>query len=177
MHPIDIQSTLDSMIILCDTREQDTPKLRRRLEDTGRPFERAALPSGDYSAKFTLPDGTKYSLKEIVCVERKMNLDEICGNFTRGRKRFVREFDRMRKKGGKLYLLIENGDWEKILNGKYQSQFSPKAFTASILAWCARYQSQIFFCKPESTGVLIQKILYYEMKELLERGELDDHCG
>lgn len=177
MHPVDIKSTLDSMTILCDTREQDTPKLRQRLEAMGHPYERVALPSGDYSAAFTLPDGSTYSLAGRVCVERKMSLDEICGNYTRGRGRFQREFQRMADRGGKLHIIVENGSWEKVLGGEYRSQLSPASLSASLLAWEARYGSQLHFCKPETTGKLIVKILYYEMKEILERGELDEHSG
>ena len=177
MHPVDVKSTLDTMTILVDTREQDTPKLHRRLEDMGRPYERAALTSGDYSAKFILPDGAEYSLADRLAVERKMGLDEICGNYTRGRDRFRREFDRMAEKGGKLYLIIENATWENVLAGKYRSQLSPSCLIASLMAWNSRYGTQILFCKPETTGILIQKILYYEMKEILERGELDEHSG
>ena len=177
MHPIDIKNTLDSMVIQVDTREQDTPKLHKRLEDMGRPYERVALPSGDYSAAFILPDGYSYSLSGRVCVERKMSLDEICSNYTRGRGRFQREFQRMRDSGGKLHMIVENGSWEKVLNGNYRSQLSPASLSASLLAWEARYGSQLHFCKPETTGKLIVKILYYEMKEILERGELDEHGG
>ena len=177
MHPVDIKSTLDTMTILVDTREQDTPKLHRRLEDMGRPYERAALTSGDYSAKFVLPDGAEYSLADRLAVERKMGLDEICGNYTRGRDRFRREFDRMAEKGGKLYLIVENATWENVVAGKYRSRLSPSCLIASLMAWNSRYGTQILFCKPETTGILIQKILYYEMKEILERGELDEHSG
>ena len=177
MHPIDIKTTLSSMIILVDTREQDTERLRQRLKDMGRPYERVTLPSGDYSAKFILPDGEPYSLADRLAVERKMCLDEICGNYTRGRDRFRREFDRMAQKGGKLYLIVENASWENVVAGKYRSHFSPASLIASLMAWNARYGTQILFCKPETTGVLIQKTLYYEMKEILERGELDGHCG
>ncbi len=176
MHPVDIKNTLDSMVVLVDTREQNTPALRKRLEAMGRPIERAALLSGDYSCKCILPDGTAYSLAERVTVERKMSADEIAGNFTKGRQRFVREFERLKERGGKAYLLIENASWEQIMNGKYRSRFAPKAFTASLSAWQARYNAHILFCKSETSGKLIEKILYYELKEILESGELDEHC-
>lgn len=177
MHPIDIKNTLDSMVIQVDTREQDTPKLRKRLEAMGHPYERVALSSGDYSAAFLLPDQERYSLANRVAVERKMSLDEICGNYTRGRGRFSREFQRMADNGGKLHIIVENGSWEKVLDGEYRSLLSPAALSASLLAWEARYGAQLHFCKPATTGVLIAKILYYEMKEILERGELDEHGG
>lgn len=173
MHPVEVQNTLDSMIILCDTREQPTSDYKRRLEAMGRPYERVALVSGDYSAKVTLPDGTPYSFADKVAVERKMSANEISGNFTRGRDRFKREFERFTGAGGKLYLLIERADWGSILRHQYDTQFDPKAFIASLMAWQARYDAHILFCQPEDTGHLIERILYYEVKERLERGEAD----
>lgn len=176
MHPVDVKSALDSMVILADTREQDTPVYRRRVAAMGCPVERTALMSGDYSCRCTLPDGTAYSLEERVVVERKMSADELAGNFTRSRDRFIREFDRLKAVGGKPYLLVENTTWEQILAGKYRSRLDPKAFSASIAAWQARYDAHVLFCEDRTTGPLIHKILYYELKERLESGELDAHC-
>lgn len=52
MHPVEQKSVLDSMVILVDTREQDTPRLRLRLNKMECPYERQKLDFGDYSAKF-----------------------------------------------------------------------------------------------------------------------------
>jgi ERCC4-type nuclease len=172
MTPFEIKHTLESMVVLVDTREQDTPALHRRLEGLSCPFEREKLESGDYSCRFILPDGTAHRLN--VAVERKMSLDELCSCFTRGRPCFAREFYRAKLAGMKLHLLIECGSWDHALSGKYRSRFSPEALSASMLAWSARFQSGIFFCKPENTGKLIFKILRYELKEQLEGGKFDN---
>ena len=172
MHPVEIKQTLDSMIILVDTREQETNALKKRLQAAGKPWERVCLPSGDYSAKITMPDGKSISFSDKIAIERKMSLDEICGNFTKGRDRFKREFERMKESGGRMYIIIENATWENVLSGKYRSQFSPAALTANILAWSARYNTNIIFCKPESTGKLIYKTLYYEIKEFIENNKI-----
>ena len=172
MHPVEIQAALDSMVVLVDSREHDTQSLKKRLEATGRPTERVALLSGDYSCKCTLPSGEPFSLDKRIVIERKMGLDELSQNFTKGRARFTREFERLKAAGGKAFLLVENGSWENIISHKYRSQFTPKAFLASIAAWQARYDSHIIFCKPETTGFLIERLLYYQLKEILESGEL-----
>lgn len=166
-----MKRSLDSMVILVDTREQDTPSLRRRLELTGRPWERKKLDFGDYSAKCRLPDGEWLDLSPRVAVERKMSFDELCACFCRGRGRFTREFERAKAAGAAVYLLIENASWENALAGKYRSRMNPKSFVASITAWLARYRCQVIFCKAETTGVLIHEILYRELKEVLESGE------
>ena len=111
------------------------------------------------------------SVKGQVCIERKMNLDELAGCFTRERKRFEAEFKRAQENGAKIYLLVENATWENLLNGKYRSKFNAKAFEASIIAWTIRYNMQIIFCKDETSGELIKEILYRELKERLENGQ------
>lgn len=156
------------MVCLVDTREQDTPRLRARLENIGCTYEREKLDFGDYSAKFPLPDGEWLSLKNRVAVERKMHLDELANCYCKGRKRFSNEFERAKEANAKTYLLIENADFEKLYNGKYRSQMLPQSFTASLLAWLARYNCQLLFCKAETTGRLIHDILYREGKEILE---------
>lgn len=169
IHPAEITAALRGMVILVDTREQDTPKLRRRLEQMEVPTEREALNFGDYSAKFPLPSCEWLSLKDHVCIERKMSLDELAGCFGRERARFLREFERAKEHGAKLYLLIENASWENAFAGKYRSKMTPQSLTASMLAWLARYDCQIIMCRPETTGKLIHDILYREGKERLEK--------
>lgn len=174
MHPIDIQNCLDQMTLLLDSREQRTDALKKRLGAIGLPHERVALTSGDYSVKTLLPDGREFSLADKVVIERKMSLNEISQNFTKGRDRFSREFDRFVGAGGKIYLLIEGGSYEKIMQHKYRTQFAPEAFLASLFAWQARYNAEVIFCESSTSGYLIRKILHYEMRERLERGEADD---
>lgn len=158
---------LDGMVCLVDSREQVTPRLQRRLKDIGVPHERQKLNVGDYSAKFPLPDGEWKTVN--VAVERKMSLDELANCYCSGRGRFQREFERAQKAGTKLYLLVENATWENLYAGRYRSHMKPQSFVASLLAWLARYNCQVIFCKPETTGKLIHDTLYREGKEMLER--------
>jgi len=167
MHPIDIESALRSMTVLVDTREQDTEQARKRYERFGVPWTRSKLDYGDYSACFDLPDGMQYDLRNLVVVERKMSLDELCGCYTHDRARFEREFERAREAGARVYLLIENASWEMAYNGKYRSRMNPQALIASMLAWMARYDCIILMCKAETSGRLIHDILYREAKERL----------
>lgn len=158
------------MTLIVDTREQDTDRLRRRIRQTGLSFVRQKLDFGDYSAKTTLDNGTEFDISSSVSIERKMNLDELCACYCKDRKRFTREFERAKSAGAKVYLLIENANWEKAYNGSYRSKMSPQALTASLFAWLARYNCQIIFCKEETSGKIIREILYREMKERLENG-------
>ena len=168
MTPFELEKCLDSMVLLVDTREQPTQRLQARIEISGLPYERRKLEQGDYSCKCTLPGGEELDFSSKVAIERKMNLDELCLCFGKERRRFEREFERAKENGCKIYLLVENGNWEKAYNGKYQSQYNQKALVASIDAFRARYGMQLDFCKEETTGRLIRDILYRELKEYLK---------
>lgn len=168
MGPFEVKAALERMTVLVDTREQSTPRFHKRMDAIGVPYIRRKLDFGDYSAACTLEDGTELDLSGSVAIERKMDLDELCGCFCRSRDRFEREFIRAKNADAKLYLLIENGTWEKAYAGKYRSRMQPKAFVASLTAWLARYNCQIIFCEPATTGKLIREILYRELKERLE---------
>ena len=163
MHPLDVKSALESMVCLVDTREQDTPLFRKRMQSLGVPHERQKLNFGDYSVKCDRSD-----LSESVAVERKMHLDELCNCFCKDRKRFEREFERAKAAGAKVYLLVEDASWEQAYNGKYRSRMAPASLVASMQAWLARYNCQIIMCKQETSGKLIHDILYRELKEHLE---------
>lgn len=172
MTPFELNAALEGMVCLVDTREQDTPLLRARIKQIGFPHEREKLNFGDYSAKFPLPNGQWLSLADRVAIERKMSMDEICQCFCQGRGRFQREFERAKECGAKIYLLVENGSFEQIYQGKYRSKMNPKSLMASVLAWAARYRTQIIMCTPKITGWLIRDILYREGKEILEHMEV-----
>lgn len=164
MHPVDVDASLKSMVCLVDTREQDTPAFRERISHFDQ-WERHKLDAGDYSAKFLLPDSSWFFLP--VAIERKYAIDELCMCYCQQRGRFEREFERALEAHSKLYLLVEGGSWENVYSGKYRSQMNPKSLVGSILAWLARYNCQLMFCKKETSGQLIKDILYREGKEAL----------
>lgn len=167
--PFEVKAALDGGVLLYDTREQDTPALRARLRKTGMKVERKKLDFGDYSAKYPINGGKWLDLSQTVAVERKMNFTELAACYCNGRRRFRAEFERAREKGAKLYLLVEGETWERAYAGKYRSKMQPQALIASMLAWLTRYNCQILFCQPETSGKLIRDILYREAKERLER--------
>jgi len=155
------------MVILVDSREQQTEESKRRYAQFAVPYERAHLTTGDYSAKFLLPDGTWLDLSEWVTVERKNSIDELAMCFTSERGRFEREFERAKENLTRMWLLIEGGSFEKIYDHRYRSRFQPKSLMASLLAWQARYNVRIIMCDRSASGSLIHDILYYEGREAI----------
>ena len=168
MNPFEVSEALDHLTLLVDTREQDTLSFRRRMKEAGIPWERRKLDFGDYSMKVELEDGNEVDFSPDIAIERKMNLDELCQCYGKERKRFQNEFSRAKEAGAKLYLLVENGNWEKAFEGDYRSQMKPQALTASLTAWLARYDCQVIFCQAKTTPRLIREIVYREAKERLE---------
>lgn len=174
MHPAEIEHALESLTLIVDTREQDTNRARRRIARTELPYIRRALSFGDYSCMITLPDGSVLDFSSSVAIERKMDLDEIAACFTRHRARFEREFQRAKANHAKLYLLIENASWEKVIKGDYRSRMHPKALMASLTAWLARYDCQIIMCDELTSPRLIRELLYREVKEMLGGDDRND---
>lgn len=166
MHPVDVDTALESMTVIVDTREQITAALQQRLKAFPK-WEREKLNAGDYSAKFVLPSGDPYRLP--VSIERKYGLDELCMCYCQQRGRFEREFKRASDAHIKLYLLVEGATWEKAYAGRYRSKMNPKSLVGSILAWLARYNCQVIFCDKQTSGQLIYDILYREGRETLMR--------
>ena len=169
------REVLSTFRIVTDTREQVTDKAVERYVSFGVPYERATLRYGDYCGNLTLPSGPLYDTSSTVypscVVERKMSLDELAACFTRGRDRFDREFQRAKDAGAKVYLLVEGGSWEAIINHRYRSRYNPGAFIASLVAWSVRYDITPLFCRADTSGKLIKEILYRDIKERLQNGE------
>ena len=162
-----MERTLDTMFLIVDTREQPTEAYYKRLDAVGVPYRRAKLDFGDYSCGYLASDDFEVLLDKEIVIERKMSLDEICGNFTRGRERFAREFERAAASGAKVHLIVENGNYEKILKGSYRSKFNSASLLASFIAFADRYNITVHFCKPDTTPTLINKIFYYHIRNKL----------
>ena len=170
------KEVLASFRVIVDTREQDTPKARRRYNAFDAPWSRATLSYGDYAYNCTLPDGTPLmddseTLTPPCVVERKMSLDELALCFGKSRDRFEREFQRAADNHSRIFLVVEEANWEDLLAGNYRSKLHPNALCASLTAWMIRYDMVPVFCRAQTSGRLIKEILYRDLKERLENGE------
>lgn len=135
------------------------------LEKNKIPTITRKLDTGDYSCQLG-----EQSFERDIVVERKHNLDEICGNFTLERERFEREFMRAKAYGTKVYLIIENASWSDIFIGNYRSKLNSKSLFGSLLSWMVRFNITVLFCKPEESARIIYGIFYYYAKEKLMYG-------
>lgn len=160
----ELTEELKKLTIICDTREQDR-HVTDYLVKHKIPHITRKLDTGDYSAELD-----SISFERDIVVERKHNLDEICGNFTAERERFEREFIRAKAYGTKVHLIIENASWSDIFLGNYRSKLPSKSLVGSLLSWMVRFNISVTFCRPDETAKIIYGIFYYYARERMLYG-------
>lgn len=160
-----ISDILSDMVIIWDSREQKNKHILDYLDTNKIPYECEKLKSGDYT--FILPNYPELNIDRKFLVERKANLSELAGNFTTGRDRFQREFERL-DDDEKIHLVLESSSWKKLYNGTYRSKLNPRSFVASLLTWSIRYNIPVWMVETGESPELIYRILYYELYEFLK---------
>lgn len=159
---------LSDMHIIVDTREQSWKHIEDFLDKAELPYTQRKLDVGDYS--FVLPNYPELGLDERIVVERKGSLSEVAGNFTQGRERFKRMFERL-EDDQKIHMVMETATWRKIFNGSYRTGFHPNAYKASLMTYCIRYNCPVWFAEKRESPEIIYKLLYYELSEYLNNYE------
>ena len=168
-----LKEILDSFHILVDTREQENKHIIDSFDKFGIAYKVRKLDYGDYSCFLPANPGLGI-VRDIyftsqVAIERKGSLEELSGNLTKNRQQFENELLRASGAGCRLVLMIEQGSWEDIAAGKYNTQFKPKAFMASLLSYQVRYGLQINFVTKALAADLIARSFYYWVRESLTR--------
>lgn len=162
----ELKAALSELKIIVDRREKVNDHIVSALKKRGVGIIERNLDVGDYSCQL----GDKTFEHDFV-IERKANLDEICGNLTTDRDRFEREFLRAKAHGNtKIFLLIEDSTWEDIFANNYHSKLPPKSLVASLLAWQVRFNVTIIMCRKSTSAKLICDTLYYAAREKLLYG-------
>lgn len=132
------------MKIIVDTREKvgKNKHILDYFDKEGIQWERRKLDYGDYAL-----EGHETEL----VIERKCSLDELAINFTKGRDRFKREFERAQNDGAKIIVMVERGSYPKIINHKYRSRFNPKAYLQSMISWKEKYDADfVLLARPKT---------------------------
>lgn len=164
------QKILKSIIFLVDTREKANSHITKDYFDKHKiPYkDDKKLPYGDYS--FMIPKNeelgimTDITFENEIAIERKGSLDELAGNFTKGRDRIEKEFAMSK---AKLYLVIE-GKYHDICTQNYRSKYDKRSFMATLHTFYERYNVPFVFVEKEDIGKFIYCTMYYYLRELLE---------
>ena len=160
-----IGEILEDMIVIVDTREKKNEHILRYLSGEGIKWKKEKLDSGDYS--FILPNYPELDVDKKFIIEKKNSLSEIAGNFTSGRERFAREFERL-EEDQQIHIVIEGATWKKVFNGSYRSQLPPKSMRASLLTFSIRYDCPIWFVGKDELPEFMYYLLRYELLEFLK---------
>lgn len=153
------------MQIQVDTREhkEEWERIKKQFDSLGVQYFRSKLFVGDYCSV----DNPR------LCIDRKKNLQELCGNVCQQHARFRSELIRANENGFKLIILVEHGNGVECLEDVYfwqnpRKKVSPKAVDGRQLyrSLCTiekEYGVQFVFCNKLHTG--------HTIVELLEGGE------
>ena len=161
---------LDSIVILVDTREKVNDHITDYFDKHHIPYKKKALKNGDYS--FFVPQNEKLGIyrdtyfHDDIFVERKASLEELSGNLSAKRADFEEEL--AVAKAHKKYLLIENANYEDIVNGKYNTQYNKKSYLGSIHSFNHKYDLEIVFM-PDNTysPIFIYGVMQYYLRNLI----------
>ena len=148
-------------VIIQDTREKQNAigKINRQFEEAGYKVVRSKLIVGDY----------QFLDNPHFVVDRKQDLQELCGNVCQQHQRFKAELKRANDLGIKVCVLVEHGsniscleDVKTWVNPRLKS--SPKATKGETLfkilqtlSW--NYDVDFKFCNKGETGLKIIELL------------------
>lgn len=164
------------MVIQVDSREhkKEYERICKQLDDIGIKHFRSKLYCGDYQSL----DNAK------LCIDRKKDLQELCGNICQQHERFKNELIRAREAGIQLIILCEHGPdiksmedvyfwknprkhrviWKTVNGKKTPTVISEKAVDGyqlykSLCAIRDRYGVRFEFCTKKETGKKIVELL------------------
>jgi len=171
----------ENLKILYDTREQQNQHVLDYFDKNKIKYKKQKIDEGDYTAIITKREemGIYRDIYFPVAVERKNSIDELAGNLaeetdTRDDIRLVRELQRAKTKGIKIYLIVEDKNgMENIKAGKYRSLYPPKAFLGRLSSIQDLYLYDTIFTANTNSGFEIYRKLYYSVRNYLKELSTD----
>lgn len=156
----EFKQIIAGMVVIVDTREKKNQHILDYFEKYNIPYEIRKLETADYTVEF--PKNPEFN--HCVLIERKGSLNELAGNFTTNRERFVREFERLENE--EMHMIVEGASFKKILNQSYRSSMHPKAFIASLFTFYYRYNCNLWLLpSKEETPIVMYGLFYYHLRE------------
>ena len=167
---------MNQLVIQVDSREhkKEYERICRQFDDIGIKHFRSKLYCGDYQSL----DNAK------LCIDRKKDLQELCGNVCQQHERFKNELIRARDAGIQIIILCEHGPdiksiedvyfwknprkhriiWKTINGKKTPTVISEKAIDGyqlykSLCTIRDRYGVRFEFCTKKDTGKKIAELI------------------
>ena len=163
---------LKSIVILVDTREKEgkNDHILKYFDGMKIEWKRRKLDAGDYS--FYLKKNEELGIphdiwfdKEIM-VERKANLEEFAANISRERDRIKKE---LTIAPPNKVILIENASYSDMVNGNYQSNYSPKSYFATVHSFWHEFNVPFVFMDDKRfSGLFIIGYFQYYLHNIIK---------
>lgn len=168
----EIDKLIKSMVMICDTREQQNEHITKYFEERNIEYIKQKLDVGDYSlmlkANPEMGINRDLYLTNKIVIERKNGLDELTNNF-KGSDRTRLENEFLRARDTKVYLMVEDAVYGDIINHKYRSKMKPQAFLGSLKSFEARYNLNTIFIENKLySGNFIYHTALYHLREFLK---------
>lgn len=172
----EIKAILEDITIIVDTRENLPNHLTLYFDKNDISYKIEKVDYGDYGIEIQ-PNvllGNKETVKIKATVERKMNLDEIATNLTRGKERFKREMKRCKDDGGFMIIMIESATYSDIINKNYRSKLTPKQFLGLLHGLVAEFGIVFVFKSKEESPLYVYNTLKYCAREYIKNNKLNN---
>lgn len=179
----EINKVLKHFVVLTDSAEQENTHIIDYFQKKKIAYKEFSLNEGDYSGMILHNEETEKILgirkdlyfNDIIAIERKAHIDELCGNLkstgTKERERFEFELTRLQLNTESKFLLIEDKDFEEnIRTRSYRSDFHPKALYNSLKSFEARYKCPIVGKSKEVSPMWIYSTVKMHIREKLKQG-------
>lgn len=176
-----IKILLDNLVIVSDTREQKN-HIQEWLKSKKIKCVSKKLDYADYSVYIEYNKNTEDIIsKDIwfdrdICIERKKDIDELCGNLKEGATRLKSELAHLNMYGIKYYIFIEDALYDRHLrNGKYRSQYEPKTLYARLKGLEVQYNTIIRPVDKEFiAGEIYNTLKYFVRNKLKHEGFMEN---
>lgn len=155
---MDCKATSFLPVIIIDSREKSPYKFNKCKTCDG--AEVAKLDYGDYQLK---------GLPDLIAIERKKNVVELCGNLGKQRERFERELQRMQ--AAKFRFIVVEDYWSSIFRLKY-SRVHPNALFESIMALELKYGVHFIFAGNRAMAHKITRSLLLKAYKYRNEGKI-----
>lgn len=168
----ELNKLLKSITILCDTREHEgkNDHILKWFDEKGIGWKKYKLDYGDYS--FFVPADEDLNIPRDlyfdrhIIIERKASLDEFAGNVTEERERIKKEFTLAPEN---KVLLIENGSYADMIEGKYRSKYSSKSYYGTVHSFWHEFNIPVFFMPdPRYSAQFIIGYFYYWFRQQIK---------
>jgi len=157
---------LKTAVVLIDTREKENTHIVEWLDKHEISRREQKLYCGDYT--LLLPKNEEYGIPQDLildyAIERKASLEELSGNLTNDRDRIENE---LRRCGGKMDFVVENGSIDKVLAHDYKTEYNEKSYLATLMTFLHRFGVSFNFVDKARSAQVIYAMLHYKLREEL----------